>query len=182
MQRTIFLIILLVLVSFDKPKLKRVKVAEGISVALPKDWQPMDDLDFTERYPSVRAPVAAYTNEDRAVDFSVNISATQWPDADIDLARQFFKSAVLNTFDKVEMIHEGIHDLRGKKFIFFEFESYIKGDSKNEGLRSPVREYTYLEYLVQPGRTLVFSFHIPIRLRAEWQETAEEIMTSVRVK
>ena len=71
----------------------------------------MDALDFTQRYPSVRAPLAAYTDEDRLVDFSVNISATQWPDTDLELAQKFFKAGVVNMFDRVEMIKEGIYEV-----------------------------------------------------------------------
>ena len=199
MQKNIFLVISLLFLSFEnisisdrwesraegvnsKPKLVRMKVAEGISVALPKDWHPMDDLDFNERYPSVRAPLAAYTNEDRLADFSLNISATQWPDSDVEIARQFFRASILNTFDKVDLLDEGIREVKGKKLIYFEFESYVKGDSRKEGFKSPVWDYSYLTYLIEPGRSLVFSFHCPRRQRNEWQETARAIMDSIKVK
>jgi hypothetical protein len=63
-----------VLVSADRPKLVKTKVSDAITVSIPQGWRPMDGLDFTERYPSVRAPLAAYTNEERLIDFSVNVS------------------------------------------------------------------------------------------------------------
>jgi hypothetical protein len=142
----------------------------------------MDGLDFTERYPSVRAPLAAFTNEERLVDFSVNISATQWPDTNVDIAKQFFKSSLMNMFDRVEIIHEGIHELHGKKFIYFEFESRVNGNRAQEGQTDPVMRYSYLQYLVEPKRTLVFSFNCPKREREQWQATANAMMKSIRVK
>src|SRR5688500_6532871 len=123
-----FLLFCLVLSGFDQPKLIKTKVAEGISASIPQGWRPMDGLDFTERYPSVRAPLAAYTNPDRTVDFSVNISATRWPDGNLEIASKFFKSSLTNMFDRVTMIDEGIHEVNGKKLIYFEFESRVNGN------------------------------------------------------
>jgi hypothetical protein len=170
------------LLGTTEPRLVRMKLAEGMTVRLPKTFRPMDELDFTQRYPSVRQPIAAFTNDDREADFSVNVSATQWRETDIELARQFFKAGVYNMFDGLEMITEGIHEVNGKEFIFFEFESRIKGDRTKLELKDPVLTYTYIQYLVEPGRTLVFSFNCPRRLRAEWQETAYSIMKSIKLK
>src|SRR5689334_6173541 len=113
-----FLLFSLVLMGFDQPKLIKTKVADGITVSIPQGWRPMDGLDFTDRYPSVRAPLAAFTNEERLVDFSVNISATRWPDTNHTLAQQFFKSSIANMFDRVDFISEGVKTIHGKKFIY----------------------------------------------------------------
>jgi hypothetical protein len=178
----LFLLISLIFLSFDNPKLVKTKVADGITVSIPKGWRPMDGLDFTERYPSVRAPLAAFTNEERLVDFSVNISATQWPDTNVEIARQFFKSSLMNMFDRVEILQEGVNDLHGKKFIYFEFESRVNGNRSEQGQTDPVMRYSYLQYLVEAKRTLVFSFNCPRREREQWQPTANAMMKSIRVK
>jgi hypothetical protein len=173
---------MLVLVSFSPPKLTKTKIADGITILLPQGWRKMDNLDFSERLPSVRAPLAAYTDEQRLVDLSVNISATQWPDKDIELARGFFKSSLYNMFDKVEMIQEGIRENHGKKFIYFEFTSRINGSRKEEGFKDPILKYSYIQYYVESGRTLVFAFNCPKNQQQAWQETARKMMLSTRVK
>jgi hypothetical protein len=171
--------------AFDQPKLVKTKVADGITVSIPQDWRPMDNMDFTQRYPSVRAPLAAFTNLDREIDFSVNVSATQWPDADLVMASRFFKSSISNMFDRVEMINEGIEDINGKKMIFFEFESRVNGRNQTVGVSDPVLRYSYIQYYITPGfpgKTLVFSFSCPRRFRQDWEGTAKLMMKSVRVK
>lgn len=173
---------ILFLFSFDSSRLVRIKITEDISVMLPKEFKPMDDLDFSERYPSVRAPLAAYTDEDRMVAFSVNISATQWPDSDLEIAQKFFKASLLNMFDRVDVLNEGISEVNKKKFIFLEFESRINGKNSSLEQQAPVLEYTYIKYLVEPNRTLVFSFSCPRRMRPEWEVTARAIMSSIKVK
>lgn len=174
-------VVLLLCFAADRPKLMKIKVNEEITISVPKDWRPMDDQDIVQRYPSVRAPIAAYTNNERVADFSINISATQWPDDDVALAQKFFKAGVMNVFDRVEMIDEGIHEVRDKKFIFFEFESRINGNRQQE-FQDPVLRYTYIQYLIEPGKALVFSFNCPKGQKAMWQETAREMMKNIKIK
>jgi hypothetical protein len=175
--------VLVVLTAFDSEiKLSRVKVTDEISVMLPRDFRPMDDLDLLQRYPSVRRPIAAFTNPERLVDYSINISASQWPDANLDMAQKFFKASLMNMFDSVDLLDEGIQEVHDKRFIFFEFESRVRGQARSLGNQDPVLNYTYIQYLVEPGRTLVFSFTCPRRLRMDWQETAQKMMKSVKIK
>lgn len=165
-----------------KPKLVKTKVNDNLTIMIPRDWIPMDAMDFTQRFPSVRAPLAAYTNVERDIDFSVNISATQWPDADLEMSKKFFKASLMNMFDRVDIIDEGIHEVSKKKLIFFEFESRVEGNRRSQENKDPVVKYTYIQYLIEPNRTLVFSFNCPRRLRDDWQETAREMMKELKLK
>lgn len=163
-------------------KLVKTKVNDEITVSLPAGFFAMTPEDIAQRLPSVRAPLGAYTNQDRVVDFSVNISATQWPDANQEIAAKFFKSALYNLYDKVDMISEGIMDVHKKKYIYFEFESRTNANRRVEGGSEPILKYTRIQYLVEEGRTLVFSFSCPRNLREEWEEISLQVMKSVRVK
>jgi hypothetical protein len=172
----------LVCLAADKPRLVKMKVNDKITISIPKDWQPMDAMDFTQRYPSVRAPLAAYTDVNRMVDFSVNISATQWPDANLEMVRSFFKASLLNMFDKVDMLSEEIREINGRKFIVFEFESRVNGNRQQEGFTDPILKYGHIAYLVEPGRTLVFSFNCPRKIREDWKETSHAMIKAIKVK
>ncbi len=137
------------LLGFAPSKLIKTKVADGITISLPSTLAPMTTDDIAQRYPSVRAPLGAFTNGDRDSDFSVNISATQWPDADIELAAKFFKSGIYNLYDRVDFISQGIQTVNKKKFIFFEFESRVNGNKMKESERAgdfPLRVCTVLSW------------------------------------
>lgn len=181
-MKTFVVLTLYLLMSFTVSKLVKIKVADGITVLLPAELVPMTSEDMAQRYPSVRAPLAAYTNVDRVIDFSVNISATHWPDGNVGMAQEFFKSSLYNLYDRVDMLSEGTQVIRKKKFFFFEFESRINGDRRRQGYQDPVLRYTYVQYLVRPNRTLVFSFSCPKGLMEDWQPTAREMMKSVKVR
>lgn len=181
-QTSFFLFSLLILTSFAPPKLTKTKVSEGITVSLPRELTPMTPEDIIQRYPSVRSPLAAFTNQSRTSDFSVNISATQWPDGNIELAKKFFRAGITNLYDRVDFISEGIHTLHKKKFIYFEFESRVNGDKMKLGEQSPIYRYTYIQYLVEKDKALVFSFNCPRDLKEEWQPTVQAMMKTVKVK
>ena len=170
------------LLSFAPSKLIKTKVADGITMSLPSTLAPMTPDDIAQRYPSVRAPLGAFTNVDRDSDFSVNISATQWPDADIELAAKFFKSGIYNLYDRVDFISQGIHTVNKKKFIFFEFESRVNGNKMKETERQAIFRYAYVQYYLGKGRTLVFTFSCPKDRKPEWQETAQAMMKTVKIK
>ncbi len=182
MKKLLLSLAIIALFAFSPSKLVKTKVAEGIVISLPTELQPMVEDDIILRYPSVRAPLAAYTDVNRTLDFSVNISATQWPDTDLEIASKFFKSSITNLFDRVDMIEEGIHTIHKKKYIFFEFESRVNGNKMNLGEQQPVFRYTYIQYLIEPGRTLVISFNCPKAIREDWQENVRAMMKSVKVK
>lgn len=181
-MKQIGIILIIGLFGFSGQKLVPTKVTDGVTISLPPELQPMTDEDIVQRYPSVRAPLAAFTNVNRDVDFSVNISATDWPDADLEMAKKFFRASFYHLFDRVDMISEGVQPIRKKNLIFFEFESRVNGNKMKLGEQQPVFRYTYIQYLVEPKRTLVFSFNCPKDQKEEWQHKIHAVMKSLKVK
>lgn len=168
--------------TFAQSHLSRRKINADVSVKLPEELQVMLPEDIAQRYPSVRTPLGAFTNADRLADFSVNISATQWPDKNVDIAKGFFRASIINMFDRVQMLSEGIHDIKNRRFIFFEFTSRMNVGRGEGGSRDPLSRYTYIMYLLEPGKTLVFTLTCSTAIQDRWQPLAETIMKSVRVR
>ena len=182
-MKTTFLLLLTAIVVAAQPvKLTRKKISQEISVDLPADFQPMTPEDLIQRYPSVRAPLGAFTDPDRLVDFSANISATRWPDGNLEFARGFFKSSIMNMYDRVDILQEGIAEVHKRKYIFFEFDSRLNPEKRNIATQDALVRYTYIMYLVERGRTLVFSFSCTKDVRDQWQQVAREVMKTIRVK
>ena len=182
MIKSLLLLLSLWMVPFTAFRLVKTKIADGITVSLPEAMFPMTPDDIAQRFPSVRAPLGAFTDHDREVDFSVNISATNWPDGNVEMAQKFFKAGLYNLYDRLDLIGEGTQLLRKKNFIFFEFDSRISGDRRKQGYQDPILKYTFIQYLVEKDRTLVFTFTCPKDRKEDWQEAARGIMKSVRVR
>lgn len=179
----VFILMLFVLVApaLAQSKLTRRSITPTISVKLPEEFTAMTPEDISLRYPSVRQPLGAFTDKYRLADFSVNVSATQWPDGNAEFARSFFKASIMNMFDKVDVLSEGIWESKKKKYIFFEFDSRMRAERKG-GSSDPLGRYTYIMYLVEPKRTLVISFNCLAEAREQWKPVASEIMHSIRVR
>jgi hypothetical protein len=182
MKKILIFLLLFSVLGFAPDKLKKTKVAEGVTILLPEELSPMTPDDIALRYPSVRSPIAAFTDINRTLDFSINISATQWPDGNLEMAQKFFKSGVTNLFDRVDILDEGIHEVNKKKLIFFEFESRVNGNRMTLGEQQPVFRYSYIQYLVEPDRTLVFSFNCPKATKEDWQAMVHKMMKSLKIK
>lgn len=178
-MKLVSILLTMVMLSVPQEKMVKTKVTDGITVKLPESFYAMGATELAQRFPSVRRPLGAYTNEDRLVDFSVKISATQWRESDIEMAQQFFKASIYNLYDRVDPIQEGLREINKKNYIVFEFDSRINGDEDN---RQSVRAYSYAQYLLINGKTLVFTFTCPIKLKEKWQPMAREIMNSIKVK
>ena len=182
MFKTLLITLLALWVLPPQHKLVKTKVNESITVSLPDNFYPMSPQDISQRYPSVRSPIGAYTTESRMVDFSVNVSATAWRESDVFMAKDFFKASLYNLYDKVTMIKEEVVEMDKMRFIVFEFDAKINGEAYSLDKREPIYRYNYIQYLIINGKTLVFSFNCHNRLKEEWQPKASEIMQSIKVK
>jgi len=182
MSKILIVLSIASLLGLNQDKLVKTKVGEHVTVLLPEAFFPMSVSDMSQRYPSVRQPIGAFTNTQRLVDFSVKQSATQWRESDIEIAKGFFKASLLNLYDRTEILKEGIETINGKEFIVFEMETRINGDKYTLDQKDPVRKYIYVQYLLINGKTIVFAFNAPIQMKNEWQAKVKEMMQSVKVK
>jgi hypothetical protein len=163
-------------------KLAKTKVTDHLTLQVPATLFPMTPEDIIQRFPSVRQPMVAYTDLSRRVDYSVTQSATMWLDSDLELARKFFRSSIINLYDRVDFITEGVREINGRQYLYFEFESLVRGESFSMEQKGPVRKYTHIQYLLINGKTFVFSFNCPLSQKEEWQDIALEMLLGIKVK
>ncbi|MEM6522813.1 MAG: hypothetical protein AAGF85_04455 [Bacteroidota bacterium] len=175
------LTVLLVIVP-SQPKMVKTKIGESITMMLPDNLYAMSADDIARRYPSVRQPIGAFTNESRLADFSVNVSATRWRSEDTDMAKSFFKSSFYNLFDRVEMIKEEVLEINDRKYVVYEFDSRLNGDPSSLEAKDPILRYNYMQYLIVKGKTIVFSFNCHPRMKDEWKPIVQEMMSSIKIK
>jgi hypothetical protein len=61
MKKILIFLLLFSVLGFAPDKLKKTKVAEGVTILLPEELSPMTPDDIALRSPSVRSPLAAFT-------------------------------------------------------------------------------------------------------------------------
>ena len=164
--------------------LVRTDIYEGISVSMPKSFRPMSDALLREKYVAARRPLAAYTDHNQQVAFGLNVSNTRWQAGDLAMLKDFYRASVLELYDEVDFITESVEKINGREFAVFEFVSVVRPDENETSFinQKPIRQYTYVQYTIHNKKTWVFDFSVPARVQPEWQETAQKMMTSVRMK
>jgi len=178
----VILLLNLVAIPTFSQKLIKTKIAKGVIVEIPEGLIPMSKEDITQQFPTQRDPLGAYISEDRLAYFSVNWAWSKWPDGDEMKAKGFLKAGILNLFDGVKMIDEGIKMVHKKKFVYFEFESRISGKKEGDVNLGTILKYTYIQYFISAKRTLVFTFSCQQNISSKWQEETKRMMSSVKIR
>ncbi|CAN5899063.1 hypothetical protein BH24BAC1_BH24BAC1_26210 [soil metagenome] len=182
MRYSVFLLgFLLVFSSFTAPKLVKTTINKQISLSLPKEFTIMPDEGIAQKYPAQRKPLAVYTSPNGQVDLAVSQRPASFKKSDLAMAKEFYKASLLSMYSDVEFIREEITPINKQEFVVFEFVSTVKDERKTSNL-SPVRRYTIVQYTIIGNQLTIFTFNVPFMLKRDWQETAQQVMASVKVK
>ncbi|HEY8400081.1 MAG TPA: hypothetical protein VIK89_02395 [Cytophagaceae bacterium] len=171
MRNIVIVLCCLLLCSSQTATLSTKKVADGIRVKLPKDFLVMSDDDIAAKYPSTKKPLAMFTNVDRMVDFGINVSKTVFPGNDLEILKGVYKATIMDTYTNVQFTKEEIQKIKNRDYIVFEYTGQFE----------KVKNYTYIQYTLINGQVFIFNFTCPASEKAKWAETAEAIMTSVKI-
>lgn len=178
----LLLLLPLIVLGVQNPKFVRVKINDEISIKIPEELTVVPEGQVRNRSIHFRAPLALYTDTQNEVDLAFNQNPTRWREVDIGILKDFYKSNILSLYDDVEFIQEKVVDIRGKKFAVFEFISSVKGDKNSIRSASALRKYTYIQYTIYNGSTLVCNLTSSIRGKQRWSGLAHEIMQSIAFK
>ncbi len=163
-------------------KFIRVDISEEISVSLPESFKVMTADQMQQKFLSARPPLAAYTSPNQLADFSVSAANTRWRADDLPMLKDFYRSSLLELYDEVDFLDEGIREVDNTQVAYFEFTSMIKQDEDAIVPKPPVHRYTYAQYTIRQNKAIVFTFSCPRQRQTQWQPTAQKVMKSVKLK
>ncbi|MDN5216243.1 hypothetical protein QQ020_29515 [Fulvivirgaceae bacterium BMA12] len=182
-QFSIILILIIPILSAKaQPALVKTKIGEEITISMPEELVPMTEEDFASKFISPKKPIAVYTNGQRVVEFSINESNTTWEEKDLALMKSFYKSSILSLYDQVKFLQEKILEINKKRFVIFEFSSQVKGNKASLVDQRDIKKYTYIQYTIKNGKTVLLNFNCPLRDQQYWQPVVHQMMGSIRIK
>ncbi len=176
------LLAVVALTSFGpKPRLTTVKLAPGLSVAVPQGFTPLPDDAIAAKFPSPRKPLAVFSNPSGRVDYSVAVRPTTFgPDYNVLLP--MYKASVQRLYTKVEFLTQEVRKVNGRDFVALEFVSTLTDSRRSAGALAPVRKYEYIEYAVQGEQLYIFSFSAPAEEQAQWRPVAQAALGDINLK
>ena len=92
---------------------------------------------------------------------------------------EFDKASIADLYDKVTILSEGIKEVNGHRFVFFEFTSIVYPENEYQ---DSVKKYTYIMYALTNGTTYVIDFSCPRSMQDEWRLTAQQMMEAIKLK
>lgn len=167
--------------SMAQTSLKREKITKEISMEIPESFTSMTQAELYNKYISDRTPIAMYTSADKRVDLGINENSSPWAGDDLTILKSFYKANISNLFTSVDFIQDEIKTIGDREFVVLEFVSTLV-DENSIGAANTVSKYTYIQYTLYNGKVLLFNLTCPALVRNQWQDTAAEIMSSIRIK
>lgn len=184
-KQVLWLALLPLLLAFSQvPKLVKTKIHESITVSLPADFSAVGEQEMMEKYVSYRKPLALYTNPSKQVDFSVNLSVTQWQHFDLPLVKDFYKASLSTLYTDMKWLKDDIQEIRDINFAIFEYVGTVADTEQENAIRQskPMQVYTYVAYGLVEGKVVVFTFTAPASQQQEWAPVAQAMVESIRLK
>lgn len=143
-----------------------------IEMLIPKDFRWMTEEEHNIKYAHTpNSPKWVLTNEELNVNVAFSHTTATVDDATLPLILEKIKESMQRAYPKAEWKGDGMTTLNGKAF------GYIKLIAERAD-----KTYNYLLMTEVDGRLLILSFNCAERLIGEWEETAEKMMQSVKVR
>jgi hypothetical protein len=175
------LLAVLLLAAFVAPKLKKTTVSKNISVGVPEGFTALPDDGIAVKYPAPRKPLAVFSNANGRVDFSVAQKPSTFNNRDYGLLLKIYKASIQNMYSKVDFLTEDIRTINKRDFVVLEFVSSVADNRRGSNL-APIRRYQMVQYAIEGDQLTVFTFVAPADEQAQWQPTAQAVMSSIVMK
>jgi hypothetical protein len=177
-------------------KLKKVK-AGGVSMQVPAAFELLDEQTKNGEYSGKNAPIAVYRSprDKSAITIyqtadSVRVKTIKYQkqqgrnvefERDLQMEYAFKKSGFSGKFKEINFIDDGIKDINGKDFIYFEFDGVIEATDRM-GRQSFTKIYNYMLYTYEKDNIYSISFICNDNLKDDYQEIIRKAMQTVKVK
>ena len=176
-MRTLILL-LLIFLSQTLPAQELVldKASDKVTIRIPANFHKLTPEEAQRRYLSPHAPLAMYSDANNETDLVLNNTNAFFDAKDIPIMRDFYRSTLRSLYSKVTFIREAQETIGKRKALVFEFTSELQEKNK-----SPLKKYTYIQYILWGQRVVVCSFTCDERLRPKYQLLISKVMPTVRL-
>ncbi len=167
-----FIVLLLFPAScFAQIKLEKISLLNNkIEILAPKELSRMTDEMWTLRYQKRARPILVLTDKNGEVNFIADI--TRQPVAESQLAsyKDFQIQQLKKKRPDFKVLKDGIKTINGKKVGYFTFLS-PSTDQK---------VFNYYFFEIVDGKILFFTFNCIEKLQKHWENTADEMVASLK--
>jgi hypothetical protein len=174
-QNIIGLLVLLLfpMLGFSQGRLKSITLFEGkVELMVPKKMAEMSDEMWALKYRSRDRPAMVLTDDDGEVNLLASQTAQSAGESQMAAFVDFQMDQLKKQRSDLFMLDHGVRAVNGRNVGFFKFHS-TAADQK---------VFNYYFFIIVDGKILLFTFNCIDRLQGTWEETADQIVGSLKVK
>ena len=169
----LLVLLILPILGFSQGKLKSISLFEGkVELMVPKKMAEMSDEMWALKYRSRERPAMVLTDDDGEVNLLA--SQTQQPAREDQMTAflDFQMDQLKKQRSDLAMLDHGVKSVNGKNVGFFKFLSTAVDQ----------KVFNYYFFIIVDGKVVLFTFNCIDKLRNDWEDTADQIVASLKVK
>lgn len=141
-----------------------------VSIKIPKGFKELSEQERNQKFPPGKVPSVAFTNETG----DVNITLNHTPSPSNQEKLTFYKNNFVKMFNAYgsKCYDSGIENIHNKKVAFIKLEMKDRGKIQN----------TTMFFTDLDETLLICTFYCPSNKIKEWEETADKIVHSLKIK
>jgi len=174
-QNTMRLLVLLLLpvLGFSQGKLKSISLFDGrVELMVPKRMAEMSDEMWALKYRSRERPAMVLTDDDGEVNLLASGTRQSASEDQMTAFVDFQMDQLKKQRSDLTILDSGVQTVNGKNVGFFKFLS-TAADQK---------VFNYYFFIIVDDKVVFFTFNCIYRLRGDWEDTADRIVASLKVK
>lgn len=158
---------------FSQGKLKSISLFDGrIELMVPKKMAEMSDEMWALKYRSRERPAMVLTDDDGEVNLLATGTRQTATEEQMIAFVDFQMEQLKKQRPDLDMLDHGLRTVAGKNVGFIKFLS-TAADQK---------VFNYYFFIIVDGTVVLFTFNCIDRLRDRWEDTADQIVASLKVK
>ena len=145
---------------------------DKVELKIPKEFDIMPEELMKLKYPSESRPTLVYSNESGGINVALNLTQNKASQDLIEPYVENFVNTFKNIYPSAEWKGSGVKEINGQKV------GYLK-------LITPAIDtkiYNVMFFTDLDGKLLLSTFNCTEKSITEWEQTADEIMNSLKIK
>jgi hypothetical protein len=172
--RSLILMLLTPSCVFAQIKLeKKDFIGNKIELLVPADFKSMSAEALGKKYPNRNhTPDVVLTDENGEVNIVMSLINQPLQDSLVGAYKDFQISSLKKLHPDAKWFDEGVKPINGKSVGYFKFTCSVVDDIA----------FNYYFFTAMDGKVMILSFNCTEKLLPKWKETAEAIVSSLKIK
>jgi hypothetical protein len=172
--RSFLLILFIPFGSFAQIKLEKKSFIDNkIEILVPADFKSMSAEALEKKYPNRNhTPDVVLTDENGEVNIVMSLINQPLQDSLVGAYKDFQISSLKKLHPDAKWLDEGVKPINGKSVGYFKFTCSVVDDTA----------FNYYFFTDMDSKVMILSFNCTEKLLPKWKETAETIVSSLKIK